>query len=96
MAEQLQKIDMVVGKEYKGYAWRNEYGEFFFRPAAEGSRAGRINKVYEESDFSVFQSQKLIMVHIKISKTNDGVSSYVRALSKIVDKLISVFFKYEF
>lgn len=96
MKEQLHKIDMVVGKEYKGYAWRNEYGEFFFRPAAEGSRAGRINKVYEESEFSISQSEKNIMIHIKMPKTKDGVSAYVRALSKIVDKLISVFLKYEF
>ncbi len=33
MKEQLKKQDMVVGKQYKGYAWRNEYGEFFFRPS---------------------------------------------------------------
>ena len=36
MKEQLKKQDMVVGKQYKGYAWRNEYGEFFFRPSAVG------------------------------------------------------------
>ena len=38
MKEQLKKQDMVVGKQYKGYAWRNEYGEFFFRPSAVGDR----------------------------------------------------------
>ena len=31
MKEQLKKQDMVVGKQYKGYAWRNEYGEFLSR-----------------------------------------------------------------
>ena len=46
MKEQLKKQDMVVGKQYKGYAWRNEYGEFFFRPSAVGSRAGHKQKEF--------------------------------------------------
>ena len=52
MKEQLKKQDMVVGKQYKGYAWRNEYGEFFFRPSAVGSRAGQKMKICEENDYS--------------------------------------------
>ena len=47
MKEQLKKQDMVVGKQYKGYAWRNEYGEFFFRPSAVGSRAGQGIDTYQ-------------------------------------------------
>lgn len=95
MPEQLQKIDMVVGKEYKGYAWRNEYGEFFFRPAAEGSRAGRVNKIFEESEYSISHTKSNVLIHIRIPKTNDGTVGYIKMLSKIVDKLIEVFIKYD-
>lgn len=95
MKEQLQKQDMVVGKEYKGYAWRNEYGEFFFRPAAEGSRAGRIKKICAEDDYSVNTTKENIFVHIRIPKSSKGALAYINALGKIVDKLINVFYKYE-
>ena len=95
MKEQLQKQDMVVGKEYKGYAWRNEYGEFFFRPAAEGSRAGRIKKICAEHDFTLSTTRENIFVHIRLAKSTQGALAYVSALGKIVDKLIKVFYKYE-
>ena len=95
MKEQLQKTDMVVGKEYKGYAWRNEYGEFFFRPAAEGSRAGRIKKICAEEDFTLSTTKENVVIHIRLSKSSQGALAYVSALGKIVDKLIKVFYKYE-
>ena len=95
MAEQLQKTDMVVGKEYKGYAWRNEYGEFFFRPAAEGSRAGRIKKICSDDDYTLSTTRDNVFIHIRLGKSTQGAIAYIRALGKIVDKLIKVFYKYE-
>lgn len=95
MKEQLQKQDMVVGKEYPGYAWRNEYGEFFFRPAAVGSRAGRIKKICSEDDFSLSTTKENVFIHIRMAKSSQGTLAYISALGKIVDKLIKVFYKYE-
>lgn len=95
MKEQLQKQDMVAGKEYKGYGWRNEYNEFFFRPAAVGSRAGRVKKVCEDEDFSLATTKDHILIRVKLVKIEGGATKYISALSKIVDKLIKAFMKYE-
>lgn len=95
MKEQLQKQDMVVGKEYKGYAWRNEYGEFFFRPAAVGSRAGRLRKICEADDYGVATTKENVLIRIRLEKNSKGATAYISALGKIVDKLIQVFLKYE-
>ena len=95
MKEQLKKQDMVVGKEYKGYAWVNDYMEIHFRPAAVGSRAGRIKKICEEEDYALTETKNFVQVHIRIPKTKDGAAAYVKALTAVVNKLITAFMKYE-
>lgn len=95
MKEQLKKQDMVVGKQYKGYAWRNEYGEFFFRPTAVGSRAGQTKKIVEDNDFILSSTKELVIIHVRIPKSNGGTKEYVKALTAVVNKLIAAFFKYE-
>lgn len=94
MKEQIVKQDMVVGKEYKGYAWVNEYMEIFFRPAAVGSRAGRITKIVEKENYTVSNSKKYVFIHIRIPKTGDGSNGCVKFLGNIYAELIKVFFKY--
>ena len=87
---------MVVGKEYKGYAWVNEYGEFQFRPSAVGSRAGRIKKICEEDDYTLSTSKEMVLVYIRIRKQKEGgAAAYVRLLTAVVNKLINAFLKYE-
>lgn len=95
MKEQLKKQDMVVGKQYKGYAWRNEYGEFFFRPTAVGSRAGQTKKICEENDFILSSTKELVIIHVRIPKSSGGVTEYVKSLTAVVNKLIAAFFKYD-
>ena len=95
MKEQLKKQDMVVGKQYKGYAWRNDYGEFFFRPTAVGSRAGQTKKIVEDNDFILSSTKELVIIHVRIPKRNGGTTEYVKALTAVVNKLIAAFFKYE-
>lgn len=94
MKETLKKQDMQVGKEYKGYAWRNEYGEFFFRPAAEGSRAGRVKKVCEGPNYVVSTTRESVIIHMKLKKVQ-GRMLYVHALGNMLNELINVFLKYE-
>ena len=95
MKEQLKKQDMVVGKQYKGYAWRNEYGEFFFRPSAVGSRAGQKMKICEENDYSLSTTKELVLVYIKIPRCEGGPTAYIKALTGVVNKLIAAFMRYE-
>ncbi len=95
MKEQLKKQDMVVGKQYKGYAWRNEYGEFFFRPSAVGSRAGQTKRVCEEDNYILSTTKELVLIHIRLPKVKSGATGYIKALTAVVNKLIAAFFKYE-
>lgn len=94
MKEPLKKQEMVVGKEYKGYAWRNEYGEFFFRPSAEGSRAGRVKKVCEGQNFSVSTTRESVILHVRIARKDDRMF-LIRVLGDIFKDVINVFLKYE-
>ena len=94
MKEPLKKQEMVVGKEYKGYAWRNEYGEFFFRPYAEGSRAGRVKKICEGPNYTVSATSESVIVHMKLKKVEKKMS-YVQLIGNILNELINVFLKYE-
>lgn len=86
---------MVVGKQYKGYAWRNEYGEFFFRPSAVGSRAGQTKRICEEDDYILSTTKELVLIHIRLPKVKGGATGYIKALTAVVNKLIAVFLKYE-
>ena len=86
---------MIAGKQYKGYGWRNEYNEFFFRPSAVGSRAGRIKKVCEDDDYSLSTTNECVLIRIKLPKTKSGATTYIAALGKVVDKLINAFMKYD-
>lgn len=95
MKEQLKKQDMVVGKQYKGYAWRNEYGEFFFRPSAVGSRAGLQRKICEEDDYILSTTKELVIIHMRFPKVEGGPTAYIKALTAVVNKLIAAFFKYD-
>lgn len=94
MKETLKKQEMQVGKEYKGYAWRNEYGEFFFRPVAEGSRAGRVKKVCEGANYVVSTTRESVIIHMKFKKVT-GKYLYVHVLGNILNELVNVFMKYE-
>ena len=92
MKEQLKKQDMVVGKQYKGYAWRNEYGEFFFRPSAVG---GQTKRVCEEDNYILSTTKELVLIHIRLPKVKGGATGYIKALTAVVNKLIAAFFKYD-
>lgn len=95
MKEPLKKQDMVVGKEYKGYAWVNDFMEIHFRPAAVGSRAGRVKKICEEQDFALSETKNFVQVYIRLPKQEGGATAYIKALTGAVNKLIAAFMKYE-
>ena len=95
MNEPLKKQDMVVGKEYKGYAWVNDYMEIHFRPSAVGSRAGRIKKICEEEDYALSESKNFVLISIKLPKTKEGRTGYLKYLTAVVNKLIAAFMRYE-
>ena len=94
MKGKLKPCEMTPGKEYKGYGWRNEYGEFFFRPAAIGSRAGRIKKIVEDEDFTLSTSNKHIFVKLVFPRA-EGSTNILSGFSKVVNKIIAALMKYE-
>ena len=86
---------MVVGKEYKGYAWVNDYMEIHFRPAAVGSRAGRVKKICEDEDYALSETKNYVQIYIRLPKHKEGAAAYIKSLTSTINKLINAFLKYE-
>lgn len=95
MKEPLKKQDMVVGKEYKGYAWVNDYMEIHFRPAAVGSRAGRVKKICEDEDYALSETKNYVQIYIRLPKQKEGPTVYIKSLTSTINKLINAFLKYD-
>lgn len=76
-----KKLEMEVGKKYRGYAVLNEYGEFDFMPEQTGARAGNIKQVKETQDYVLSTSKKKVLIHIRLERLS-GL--------KLVQKLLTV------
>lgn len=63
-----KKLEMEVGKRYKGYCYRNEYGELFFEPEQKGSKAGEVKLIRNGDGFTLSESKNCLIVHINIPK----------------------------
>lgn len=88
------KRDIIVGVKYSGYGVLNEYGEWTFIPAQVGSRQGRKKFVCGDSDYTIYTTNRKIIVHASIER---GVKvSVIKSLIRIVDKLLLAFKEYDF
>lgn len=89
------KLDLEVGRKYRGYGYLNEYGEFNFEPENTGSRAGVIKGIASKSGVTLSHSKNFILVHFKIPKT-ESISGYFVEITKRVDILVKMLRDYDF
>lgn len=89
-----QKLDLVPGKRYKGYAVVNEYGEMVFTPEQTGSRSGQQKIVKETPEYVLSTTKNLVVFHIRVPKSN-GLT-LIKNLMSAVNNLISDVKNYEF
>lgn len=83
----MQKLELQVGRKYRGSGWVNEYGELHFRPEQKGSKPGNLRLVYEASDYSISESKNLFKVVLKIDKDNFSIVQVANKLSLILSQI---------
>ena len=90
-----KKLMLVPGVRYKGYAVINEYGQIEFDPEDKGAHEGRIKLVKTTDDFTVRESQRYVLLSIKIERKG-GIIDRVQSFMKVVNNIISVLKEYDF
>ena len=90
-----KRLDLEVGRKYRGYGLINEYGEFEFTPEETGSRKGVMKTVKEAEGYSIKTTEKLVIVHFSLEK-KDKSMVMIKMLMDIFNKLINDFRTYEF
>lgn len=90
-----KRLDLEVGRKYRGYGLINEYGEFEFTPEETGSRKGIMKTVKEAEGYSIKTTEKLVIVHFSLEK-KDKSMVMIKMLMDIFNKLINDFRTYEF
>ena len=90
-----KRLDLEVGRKYRGYGLINEYGEFEFTPEETGSRKGVMKTVKESEGYSIKTTEKLVIVHFSLEK-KDKSMVMIKMLMDIFNKLINDFRTYEF
>lgn len=87
------KLELVVGKKYRGYGLLNEYGEFEFMPEETGKRAGAIKAIKQTDTYTLSTSRNLVLIHIRLPKVK-GLQ-LVQSLLSVVNELITDLRNYE-
>lgn len=88
------KREMEVGKRYRGYGYRNEFGEFCFEPENTGSRAGIIKQIATRDGVSLSHSKENLMIHIKLPKRS-SMCEYLREVTRVCDVIINMIKEYD-
>lgn len=86
MAEK-KKLDLQPGVRYKGYGFVNEYGEFEFCPEQTGSRKGQKKCIKTGSNYSVYSTRELVIVHITQSKKPEKLKMMNEYLNTVNETL---------
>lgn len=80
-----KKLQMEVGKKYRGYAFLNEYGEIQFTPERKGANEGKRRLVKEGDGFVFAVTDRLAILHVTI-KREDKIEM-LRKFTSIVTQL---------
>lgn len=89
-----QRMDVQIGVKYSGYGVLNEFGEWNFIPSQVGSRKGRKKFVCGDNDYTVYTTNKKVLVHMSLERADRfGV---IKCFLKIVDRLLNTFREYDF
>lgn len=90
----LHRTEIKVGVPYKGSGVLNEYGQWMFTPAQVGSREGQKKLVVQEKNYTIYTTNKKVIVHLSIDR--DDKFGILGVFLKMVDKLLINFKEYDF
>ncbi len=85
-----KKVEMEAGVRYKGYGWRNEFGEFMFEPEKKGSREGMTKLIKSTETYTISETKNCVVVHLRLDKTGqrmDMLRDYLKQSNNIFEDL---------
>lgn len=84
----MKKVDFPVGQKVRGYGLLNEFGEFDFIPEQTGARQGETKLIKSNDDYTISETKKKVLVHIRIDKTDrchlDLLKEYIRITNTVL------------
>lgn len=86
--------EIEVGVKYVGYGVLNEFGEWTFIPSQVGSRAGRKKFVCEDDNYTVYSTNKKVIVHITLERGER--IPLIQKFSELMYKIIFKLKEYDF
>lgn len=94
MSSEKQRMDVQVGVKYSGYGVLNEFGEWTFIPSQVGSRKGRKKFVCGDNDYTIYTTNKKVLVHISFERGER--MEILQSFLRITDRLLTAFKNYDF
>lgn len=85
-----KKMALEPGKKYKGVGWVNEYGQHFFEAYQSGENQNYMKLIKETKDFSLYESNKLLKIAVKIEKDRDKFEMVRRFMKAFSDASIEI------
>lgn len=89
-----QRKDLQPGVKYRGYGIVNAYGEFEFIPEETGSRRGKRRVIKMGNDFTISETDKILIFHITQQKTDNRLR-LMKEYLETVNETLKVLRDYE-
>lgn len=90
-----EKIEMEVGKRYKGYGMLNEYGEYMFQPCQKLEPSERNMKIVSSNgNATLYESKNCFRLSVTIPKSINGAFAKMYELSLGMKRAMKLFENY--
>ncbi len=91
----MKKTDFPIGQKVPGYGLLNEFGEFDFIPEQTGSRQGQTKLIKSNEDFTLSETKKKILVHVRLDKKAKKLE-LLKEFCTIMSNILNALKEYDF
>lgn len=89
-----QRMNLEVGKKYRGYGYLNEFGEFEFTPEQKGARQGQRKLLKEGDQYTISETTHSLVVHLTIPRKHRGIE-LLKEYMKLVNNVLVIIRDYD-
>jgi hypothetical protein len=90
-----EKMQMEVGKRYKGYGVLNEYGEYLFTPCQKLEPSEKNMKIVRSNgSATLYESKNCFKLSVTIPKSIKGFGGRVHEMSIGIERAMKLFKEY--
>ena len=90
-----EKMQMEVGKRYKGYGVLNEYGEYLFTPCQKLEPSEKNMKIVRSNgSATLYESKNCFRLSVTIPKTIKGYMAKVNLMTQGMKQAMKLFEQY--